>query len=1249
MQKGLFFRLITIFCILAVVIGIIPSKALMADADRDSCHEISETSGIIKNFINEESLYTLGNSINDIFQGGTEFVNDDYHFYSTYAGLYDVKKQEYLATGFKARNLNFFDGILYYTVDDENDGFSRVFKYSLLSNEVTTIYSHPSKIGQMYCVNNAFFLFMSDNKLYKKMIADNSIAQEVIFANNDMGNVPIFGLIPTCYGVILIGNKADDYSLFVDGMMFIEHVTYVSVSKEYLILGINGDDYQVNMKTLFERFSYNKAIKSEGVSNNRIAKTHMNDVVSGSSVSVMQGNYLTDIEKSGLLEKCDLYPETTMSELFPDSFFDTKDINDINPNQNQDIIRKERYFCDKDSTNVILNESSKNEKKAYDEVWTPQREESLRSFLNCLTRNMVDLVNNLSEKRIRRNILMNARALIEVKWEFLGKEKKTDYGHNKSTNTYKYYGENQIYFGLPYQQWGDYIGYYGNTIGSFLKVVNNQNHPFYTQSFRAGKYHDQELCLSHGTDCSGFVSYSIGLAKKHNTDMLTSGEDQQNLIVKVTDGSGTTQQLISRMEVGDFLVSDTHCFLIAGIYKENSEVKAVVTLESQTWTTASRQNINVYIDYDKYDYKEEKRIIAKLFGVDAGEEPVVEYWIKNIADLDEGEIKPLTKLHERIDKTYNLYRAKDRNSITHKHDEGHGIIIHYDDNVTDDLCCVTCYNNNHGTNLNEAPHLKIEGINSNFCALCGEELFHEHLFTEWDLCLSNPSKHERYCMKCHLTEYDNHTANSFKCGATTSCTLCGASINAPYDKHNYNYEDKDDTTHIKRCSNPGCTFSVEEKHIAAEPGGITCLCGHDICDHSATAKIYDSETHEIRCTRCDEVISRGKHTYKPCQYGPDPIIYNGIIDVAETEDIGDTEITCDHECLTDNRSFARIDSLIAADGLDFTESVNSVSGHYLVCTECGYMPNNTVPHSYTSFRQINGNSSSHYKVCECGATVLANHTIRIEDAVKQGCRRYCSDCGYEEYLDHDYTAYSVKTPATCTEPGEKTRTCKVCGHVRVKEIPATGHDYSKTERKEAQCKENGYERVVCSHCGDIQSETVIPYPGHDYGSPTVLSKATCTEAGHRKKTCKVCGYTKYYDYPQATGHSYETITVPATCETDGYTRVKCKTCGDIQSETILQHTGHSYGAYVVTKEPTCTAKGTKTRTCSNCGQTSTKKIPATGHSYGAFSVTTPASCTSTGTKSRTCSKCGHVDTEAIPMTAHKYNKKGKCKVCGAQK
>ena len=255
MQKGLIFRIVTIFCILAVVIGIIPSKALMADMD--SRHKISETNEIIRNFINEESHYKLGNSINDIFQGGTEFVNDDYHFYSTNAGLYDVNNQEYLTTGFKARNLNYFDGILYYTVDDENEDLSKIFKYNLWSKEITPVYIHPSRIGQLYCVNNEFLLFMSDNKLYKIIIEDNSKAEEILFKNNEMNNVPVFGLIPTCYGVILIGNKADDYSLFVDGMRFIEHVTYVSVKNDYLILGINGDDYQVKMSSLFERFSYN--------------------------------------------------------------------------------------------------------------------------------------------------------------------------------------------------------------------------------------------------------------------------------------------------------------------------------------------------------------------------------------------------------------------------------------------------------------------------------------------------------------------------------------------------------------------------------------------------------------------------------------------------------------------------------------------------------------------------------------------------------------------------------------------------------------------------------------------------------------------------------------------------------------------------------------------------------------------------------------------------------------------------------
>ena len=64
---------------------------------------------------------------------------------------------------------------------------------------------------------------------------------------------------------------------------------------------------------------------------------------------------------------------------------------------------------------------------------------------------------------------------------------------------------------------------------------------------------------------------------------------------------------------------------------------------------------------------------------------------------------------------------------------------------------------------------------------------------------------------------------------------------------------------------------------------------------------------------------------------------------------------------------------------------------------------------------------------------------------------------------------SVTRAATCTEPGEKTYTCSLCGESHTETIPATGHHY-----------ENG----VCTVCGqpdpDAKPEpTPDPDPGPD--------------------------------------------------------------------------------------------------------------------------------------------------------------------------
>lgn len=90
---------------------------------------------------------------------------------------------------------------------------------------------------------------------------------------------------------------------------------------------------------------------------------------------------------------------------------------------------------------------------------------------------------------------------------------------------------------------------------------------------------------------------------------------------------------------------------------------------------------------------------------------------------------------------------------------------------------------------------------------------------------------------------------------------------------------------------------------------------------------------------------------------------------------------------------------------------------------------------------------------------------------------------------HDYdTAFTVDTPATCTETGEKSRHCKASGctaRTEVTEIPATGHALP-TEPTEAEisptCKAPGKTAVYrCTHDGCTYFEGGEEIPKKLYG------------------------------------------------------------------------------------------------------------------------------------------------------------------------
>ena len=93
---------------------------------------------------------------------------------------------------------------------------------------------------------------------------------------------------------------------------------------------------------------------------------------------------------------------------------------------------------------------------------------------------------------------------------------------------------------------------------------------------------------------------------------------------------------------------------------------------------------------------------------------------------------------------------------------------------------------------------------------------------------------------------------------------------------------------------------------------------------------------------------------------------------------------------------------------------------------------------------------------------------------------------------------------------------------------------------------------------------------------------------------------------------------------------------------LVEHT-HSYVG-TVTTEPTCTASGVKTYTCSGCSDSYTEEIAALGHSYDA--VVTAPTCTTAGYTTYTCSVCDHSYTaDNVDALGHTYVE-GKCSVCG---
>ena len=261
---------------------------------------------------------------------------------------------------------------------------------------------------------------------------------------------------------------------------------------------------------------------------------------------------------------------------------------------------------------------------------------------------------------------------------------------------------------------------------------------------------------------------------------------------------------------------------------------------------------------------------------------------------------------------------------------------------------------------------------------------------------------------------------------------------------------------------------------------------------------------------------------------------------------------------------------------------------------------------------------------------------------------WCKDCGKKilsgqtiaKTENHSWDAGKVTTKATCTEEGEKTFTCSICGDEKTEKVSATGHQHTEIRnKKEATCKEEGYSGDTwCKDCGKkiLSGQAIAKTEDHSWNQGEITKEPTCKEEGEKTFTCSICGNTKT-EKVSTTDHQHMEIRNQKnpTCKEAGYSGdTYCADCGvKISSgKTIAKTKNHNWDGGVITTEPTCTERGEKTFTCTICGNTNTKKVNATGHSYGAYKVVKEPTNKRKGLKSKTCSVCGKIVYEAIPKT-----------------
>ncbi len=582
-------------------------------------------------------------------------------------------------------------------------------------------------------------------------------------------------------------------------------------------------------------------------------------------------------------------------------------------------------------------------------------------------------------------------------------------------------------------------------------------------------------------------------------------------------------------------------------------------------------------------------------------------------------------------------------------------------------CTVCKYEENRGEHMAYCTHPE-------YCAYCGEvgdwDYDHNWDFYSEGCAISDGAEGHHYvCQDCDAIEKADHMAD---CNNPTHCAECGYEGTIDNLSHHtdgkfsfdesmhwsvcntcgkvdysfYHYAFCDDPTYCYECGHEGNMSWLEHYQgewvsFGEEGCGYICTkCGHKkVQEHVSNC---DNLNH---CTLCDYKgsITWVSHDWDEwVSFGKDGCGY--ICTKCDHKYVQDHYVDCADTTHCSNCG----DKVTPGEAILWHPAGRWISdgaaGCHYSCSDCGYTgitethaaycDDSTKCHncgykgSIGRIWHYNGDwvsfgAENHGYICEkCGAKEESVHCFYCDDPT------HCVSCDYEGEIDPENVVH-VKPESVYLDADSCYFSCTDCGY----KGKATPHV--------SDCSSNPTECVYCGYKGQIDKLTHVCDDGIK-GSDETSHWFTCTmckkditekhygSCKDATSTCSLCKKT------YTTQHTWgDPVIVEATAGKDGSKTYTCTVCGETKVETIpATGTPEPTATPALTYEPDETATPAPTVTSKPAAKPkATPALIPLPEETEAVHTHVWGACTSAGngTHSQTCADCGEVTTANCTM------------------